>query len=311
MNLAIVGFGNHVNRNVLPTLSLLKKVHIGVIVVRDVSKYQELPFKFTTNYREVLRDNSIDAVYIASPISSHFEYAKQALLAGKPVLCEKALTEDLSKTEELVQLSLKTGVKLQEVVMYQYHRQFSWVRQYFESFKEGQLVKVSSCFRIPHLKPSDIRYKASEGGGALLDVGFYPISFILSLLGEPTKIHSYTARNPRFEVDLGGSALMEYNGFFAQADWGIGGIYQNKSTIEWEEKKITIDRSFSKPNGLQTTCEIEENGIPSEKIVINPDDHFRNLFQDFFADTAPQEAHLSTIIQRAKIANTVKNNHCA
>jgi predicted dehydrogenase len=306
--LAIIGFGDHVQRNILPALNKIDSVSIKYIFVRDIQKYKSLyDFNFIDDFTKILADDEISAVYIATPINNHYQYAKKALEAGKKVLCEKALTTNLTQTEELVEIAKATNTKLQEVVMYQYHNQYLWIKNYLQEKSKSRLLKIHTSFKIPHLPLGNIRYSKEQGGGALLDVGFYPISLLLSLLGMPTSIKSILLSQDDYNVDLFGEAIFSYDGFYGVAEWGIGCQYSNQITLEFEDHKVCIERAFSKPTTLETTVLIKKNNSIQEEIVTNCCDHFFLLFLDFFKDATNDESQLDNILARAKAIDVIKN----
>jgi NDP-hexose-3-ketoreductase len=307
--LAIIGFGDHVQRNILPTLEKLQDIMVKYIVVRDLDKYKhQTNFFFITDLSKVLADKDITSVYIATPISSHYKYVKEALTAGKNVLCEKSLATSFKDSEELVNLAKRTNVKLQEVVMYQYHDQFIWLKNYLKNECNGRLVKIHTSFQIPHLSPDNIRYSKNLGGGALLDVGFYPLSMIISLLGMPNMVKSILTAQPSYSVDLSGIAIFNFKELYAVAEWGIGRLYKNEIILEFEDHQVNVGRAFSKPPSLQTIATITKKNGDREEISINSCDHFYRLFSDFFNDDHNDLEHLDGILERAKIIDAIKNN---
>ncbi len=307
--LAIIGFGDHVKRNILPVLKKLQEVSVKYIVVRNVLKYSDNnDFSFISDFSKVLEDKEITSVYVATPIQCHYKFVEKALIAGKNVLCEKSLTSNFKDSQKLVELAKFKNVKLQEVVMYQFHEQFRWIKNYLEKSTNARLIKVHSSFQIPHLGPENIRYSKSMGGGALLDVGFYPLSMLISLLGVPENVKSSLITQKNYNVDLSGVAILTYGEVYAVAEWGIGRLYENGTTLEFEDHKVVVERAFSKPSSLQTKITITKNSGDKESILINPDDHFYNLFANFFNNNNNAPQHLNNIIERAKLIETIKTN---
>lgn len=306
--LVIVGFGNHVQKNVLPVLSKIKEIEVKYVVITNLEKYtKNNEYTFIDNIKIALEDEDITTVYIATPISLHYQFAKAALLAGKRVLCEKTLTDNLDDTQELVQIARSKGIKLQEVVMYHYHRQFKWIKNYFGDKANGRLVKVHAKFQIPHLKKDDIRYNKELGGGALLDVGFYPLSLVHAICGMPAGFTSSLFHQNGYDVDLLGAAIFNYNKFYSIAEWAIGSQYKNEVFLEFEDHNVFIERAFSKPSTLETKAVITKNGKICNEIIIDSDDQFYNLFTDFIKDD-DFLGDLEGIIERAKLIEYIKDN---
>ena len=306
--LAIIGFGDHVQRNILPVLDKIREVTVKYIVVRNVETQFYKNALFTSNFSEVLEDLDVTSVYIATPIQSHFSFVKKAILAGKNVLCEKPLTTNLKDSKELVGLAQSNNVKLQEVVMYEFHEQFQWIKNYLHRAKNSRLIKIESRFQIPHLAPKNIRYSKKKGGGALLDIGFYPLSMLISLLGTPGNVKASIVTQKNYSVDLSGLAILTYGEVYGVAEWGIGRIYKNEVTLEFEDHKVVVDRAFSKPSSFETKAIITKASGETVSVLINPDDHFYNLVTDFFSNNSNVVQHLNSIIERAKLLDVIKNN---
>lgn len=282
ISLGIVGFGNHVNKNILPALNKINDICIEAVYVRNTEKYAQAGFDNSLKIKSTdLLDSSLaNWIYVSTPIASHFEYVKRALKLGKNVICEKPLTDSFEKTQELFDLAIKYKCKLHEVCMYTHHKQYEYLKALVEKLND-EIKTVHVKFSIPHLEKNDIRYQKEFGGGALLDVGYYPISIIVNLFGMPLSIQSIKTSEYGYDVDLLGSSILEYNSFFCIAEWGIGVPYSNKLTIESSDRSFTFSRIFSKPPSLKSSVEISK-GFDNELIEIGEDDQFVNMFLEIF-----------------------------
>jgi len=277
--IALIGFGKHATKNIIPAISRLKDIDVESVYVRKVDNYLAKADEHGVSVKRI--DESINDevqwVYISTPISTHYELIRKYLELGKNVICEKPLTDDLKKTRVLFELAKQEGVKLYEVNMYHYHRQFEHLKNTI-SENLGTLKKVNARFTIPHLPKDDIRYQNKMGGGSLLDVGFYPISIITSLFGSPTNIHSTQFSEVGYKVDLFGSAIFEFGSFYCIAEWGIGLPYTNEVIVTTEKQIIKYDRIFSKTETIQTFVKIKE-GLDTYTVDIGNDDHFVNMLR--------------------------------
>ena len=224
--------------------------------------------------------NNVDWVYIGTPISSHYNLCKKYLKKGKSIICEKPLTQNYMKTKELCDLAESLNLRLHEVCIYKNHKQFHHMVNSLDK-KQSSLRSACFKFKIPHLNPKDIRYNKKKGGGALLDLGYYPISIILSIFGYPKKITSTSFSEKGYEVDLSGAAIFKYEKFYCIAEWGIGMPYENTATIVFTDSRETYDRIFSKPLSLNTSVLIED-GFSANDIAIGHDDQICNMFRDIF-----------------------------
>lgn len=279
IEVAVIGFGNHVVKNILPAISRLEDVCVESVYVRDPSKYFDKALNHGLTVRHINESvgEGVEWIYISTPISTHYDLAKKYLELGKNVICEKPLTDSLEKTKELLKLSESKGVCLYEVCMFQYHKQYEHLRG-FISNNIDSLKTLSAKFTIPHLAKDDIRYVKRLGGGALLDVGYYPISLLVLLFGKPNNVKATKLSEDGCEVDLIGSAIFEYDNFYCIAEWGIGLPYSNEVTAITESKVVKYDRAFSKPETYRTKAQIRE-GFESSEIDIGDDDQFVNMFK--------------------------------
>jgi NDP-hexose-3-ketoreductase len=281
MKLAIVGFGNHVIKNILPALKKIENIQIEAIYVRDIEKYQNKAQENQVKLASVdkLGNMTADWVYISTPISTHYTFAKQALMLNKNVICEKPLTESVEKSQELQELAKSQNCILHEVCMYLHHRQYQYLAELVATNKP-KIKSVTARFTIPHLDKEDIRYNEELAGGALLDVGYYPISIMINLFGKPSSIQSIKHSEAEYKVDLSGCAILNYDDFYCIAEWGIGLPYSNELTLVLAEEKYQFNRIFSKPASLNTTVDVF-SGFKHQVIEIGNDDQFKNMLGSF------------------------------
>src|SRR5690606_1917341 len=117
---------------------------------------------------------------------------------------------------------------------------------------EGErLLGIRARFSIPELPRSDIRYDKQLGGGALLDVGYYPLSLVGSLLGYPEKLAVAGHRSVELGVDLSGHALLTYDDVGCHCFWAIGASYANEIELSFTDSSYYVPRAFSKPPDLE------------------------------------------------------------
>jgi predicted dehydrogenase len=143
------------------------------------------------SYEALVADQDIDAVYVASPHSHHFEQARMALLAGKPVLVEKAFTQNAAQASALIDLARESGLLLVEAMWSRFLPHYDIVRQLLADGTLGEVQTVISDHgQHFELEPSHRLLNPALAGGALLDLGIYPISFTSFVLGAPEEIQA-------------------------------------------------------------------------------------------------------------------------
>jgi predicted dehydrogenase len=134
-------------------------------------------------YQKLIDDPAVDALYIPLPNSLHAEWTISALRAGKPVLCEKPLCGTLAETERVLGVAAETGTPLWEAFVFPFHDQFAQVTRLLADGAIGELREIQSDFHFSLGRADNIRLSADLAGGALNDVGCYPVRLALELFG--------------------------------------------------------------------------------------------------------------------------------
>ncbi|MGD0687162.1 MAG: Gfo/Idh/MocA family oxidoreductase [Streptosporangiaceae bacterium] len=134
-------------------------------------------------YQRLIDDPAVDALYIPLPNALHAEWTISALRAGKPVLCEKPLCVTLAETERVLAVAEETGTLLWEAFVFPFRDQFSRLTGLLAGGAIGELREIQSSFHFQLSRGDDIRLSSELGGGALNDVGCYPVRLALELFG--------------------------------------------------------------------------------------------------------------------------------
>ena len=134
-------------------------------------------------YQALIDDPDIDALYIPLPNSLHADQTIKALRAGKPVLCEKPLCGTLAEAEQVLAVARETGTLLWEAFVFPFHAQFAAVQKLLADGAIGELLEIQSDFHFMVRNPANIRLARDLDGGALNDVGCYPVRIALELFG--------------------------------------------------------------------------------------------------------------------------------
>jgi len=140
-------------------------------------------------YAALVADPAVDVVYVATPHSEHREHALLAIAAGKHVLVEKAFTRNAIEAAEVIQAARAAGVFLMEAMWTRFLPHVAALRRVIERGEIGDVVRVEADFGgSPPYNPTDPNFNPALAGGALLDLGVYPIAFAQDLLGTPTGV---------------------------------------------------------------------------------------------------------------------------
>jgi len=284
---AVWGVGNHAQRNTLPALSQCQAVRLVGLTTRNERVRDEQARKWGCKTwatpRDMLGDPDVDVVYLATPVGLHHEHGLLVLQAGRHLWCEKSLTPSLDASQELVEVSAELDLALCEAFMYLHHPQFRQLLDWILEAEIGQIRSINSRFGFPHLSPDDIRYIAELGGGALLDIGCYPLSAALTIAGEdPDCVHAVLDRDEGYAVDTAGAALLRFpSGISALLEWGFGRAYRNELEVWGEDGTITAERAFSKPPDFspRTVLQRQDGTVVDDEIP--PANHFVRMFDAF------------------------------
>ena len=226
-----------------------------------------------TDYAELLAKASVDFVYIGLVNSAHFDYAKQALLAGRNVILEKPSTASYAETKELAKLAVEKGLYLFEAVTLLHMPNFEGIRQ---SLNEIGDIKLIQC----NYSQYSSRYDAyKEGkvlpaldpamyGGALYDINIYNLNFVIGLFGAPEAIH-YTANKGFNGVDTSGVLLLQYTDFTAVCVGAKDSESPCGITIQGDKGYIRVDGA---PNVL-TNFTLAVKGQKEKKMALNAYTH--------------------------------------
>ncbi|MET9970784.1 Gfo/Idh/MocA family oxidoreductase [Streptomyces sp. NPDC006356] len=160
-------------------------------------KYGIAPGHRHTSYEDLAADDSVDIVYVASPHSHHHEHTLLFLNAGRPVLCEKAFALDATQAAEMVAVARERGLFLMEAMWSRFLPSHVKIRELLAegAIGEVQSVEADFGFRFP-TDPGHRLFDPALGGGALLDLGVYPISLAAMVLGTPDRITAYGTLGP-------------------------------------------------------------------------------------------------------------------
>jgi predicted dehydrogenase len=154
------------------------------------------------DYAQAIEDPTVDAVYIALPITAHHRWTLEALSAGKHVLCEKSFACNAAEAQEMADAAVRAGRVVMDAFHYRYHPLFLRAREIYQSGALGRIQEINATFHVPVNDPDDIRMNYATAGGVTMDIGCYPISWIRHLTGlEPVSVAARAETGPA-DVDV-------------------------------------------------------------------------------------------------------------
>jgi predicted dehydrogenase len=143
------------------------------------------------DYAALVARDDLDLVYVALPASGHAEWSIKALQAGKAVLCEKPFAMNAAEAQAMVAAGEKAGLPLIEAYHYRYHPVMVETVRLIRDGAIGRLIDAEAAFNVPiPFQPTELRWLPETGGGALMDLGCYPLHALRSAMGEEPKVVS-------------------------------------------------------------------------------------------------------------------------
>lgn len=200
------------------------------------------------SYEALANDPEVDVVYIATPHGMHYENMLMCLNAGKHVLCEKAFTLNARQAAEVIALAREKKLFLMEAMWTRFLPAVVELRRVLMEGSIGEVRVFQADFSFPPRFDATSRlFAPALGGGSLLDLGIYPVSFASMLFGEPERIVS-AAHLGSTQVDMQMSAIMVYpDGKIATALSSLECSGANRASIQGRLGRIEIEREFFHP----------------------------------------------------------------
>jgi predicted dehydrogenase len=204
----ILGAARIAVTKVIPAMQRCQFAEIAAIASRDLPRARATGIpKAYGSYQELIDDPEIDAVYIPLPNHLHVPWSLRAARAGKHVLCEKPIALSADEARQLLGFPVKIG----EAFMVRTHPQWMRVAELVREKRIGELRVVEGFFSYDNRDPANVRNVAEWGGGALLDIGCYPVTLSRILFGEePRRVTAAIDRDPQFKTDRLTSAILEF-----------------------------------------------------------------------------------------------------
>lgn len=205
--------------HMLPALARSNTSAIHAIASRDPAKAQDQAARFNAarwfdDYDALLADPDIEGVYIPIPTAQHTEWAIRAAEAGKHVFCEKPIAMKAADIDHIIATRDRTGRVITEAFMVWYHPQWHKVRDLIASGAIGRLRQVTGGFSFYNTDPGNTRNIPEMGGGALPDIGVYPVVTTLMTTGsEAQRIEAQVEYSAEFGTDIYARAAVAFEGF--------------------------------------------------------------------------------------------------
>ena len=199
----IIGAGDIVRRRVAPAINNLPNCGLTAIARASADRAEEFAREFGakrwySDWRELVKDDEVDAVYVATPVYLHARQTIAAAEAGKNVLCEKPMAMNAAECDEMIAACEANGVKLGVAYYRRFYPVLARVRELLALGAIGRpVVAQINSFEYVDISPGDPRHwfleKAKNGGGPMMDFGCHRLEVLTNLFGSVRRISSLTA----------------------------------------------------------------------------------------------------------------------
>ena len=289
---------------VIPAMQQAELCEITAIASRDLGKAKAAADKLGIasaygSYEELLSDPNIDAIYNPLPNHLHVPWSIRALEAGKHVLCEKPIGLTSAEGQQLVDAGKQhPKLKLMEAFMYRHHPQWLRARQIVRDGGIGELCTIQSAFSYFNDDAGNIRNLPDIGGGAMMDIGCYPISLSRFLFDkEPDRVFGTVDFDPRFKTDRLASVILDFGSGTSAFTCSTQLAPYQRVHIFGSEGRVEIEIPFNAPS--DTPCKMwHQRGEEIEEILLDTCDQY-GIQGDLFARAILDNTEVPTAIEDA------------
>ncbi len=262
----VLGAAKIARTKVIPAMQRGAWSEVTAIASRDAERARSeaaamhIP-KSYGSYEELLADPDVDAIYNPLPNHLHVPWTVRAAEAGKHVLCEKPIGLNAAECRTLADVQKRTGVLIGEAFMVRLHPQWRRARELVRSGEIGDVQSILAMFSYFNRDPKNIRSVAEWGGGALMDIGCYPIQVSRFVLDrEPRRVVALMERDPEMEIDRLTSAILDFPSVQVVFTCGTQMCPGQRVQITGSTGQITLEIPFNAPNDRPTRLLLDRTG---------------------------------------------------
>jgi len=247
----VLSTSRHAAATWIPACQASQRCEVVAVASRDASRARQyasehgIPRSFG-DYESLLASPDVDAVYIPLPNHLHKEWTIKAAGAGKHVLCEKPLGLDAAQAEEMVAACHAAGVTLAEAFQWRHHPHAERTRELLQDGAIGDLRLIEAGFTFPLGRDGDVRWDPAKGGGALYDVGCYPVALARYVTGgEPLSVTAQATWGQTGVDDLLVATLEFPGGVFAKLHGGFNLPLDRYFRLVGTEGSLLVDYAYN------------------------------------------------------------------
>ena len=319
IRIGIIGCSTIAKSSTIPAILKSANCELAFVGSRSNDKAKKIAQEFGCekygSYEDVLDDDSIDAVYISTPVGTHEEWVIKSAQTGKHILCEKSSTTSFDSAKKMIRVCKEKNVRLMEGFMFRFHPSHRKVNEFINDGTIGKIFSFSSKYGFPPISKDNIRYDKSLGGGILNDAGCYPINASRMLFeSEPEGILCNLVIDREKQVDTKAVIFMDFSdGRHSQSAVGYDLFYQSAYSLWGSEGSLSLTRAYNVPPDMHVMLDVNANNF-QEKISIDTADHFQlmiNSFCDELQNTQSSQYNFeSDLLNQARVmeAARISNN---
>ena len=257
------------------------------------ARHFEVPRAYGS-YEQLLADDEIEAVYVGTPNAAHAQWAIAAARAGKHVLCEKPLGVSRAEAETMFAAAREHDVWLMEAFMYRFHPRTLRLTEIVAAGEIGTPALVRASFGFAVTDPANVRLSAELAGGALMDVGCYPVNAARMIAG-PVRAATATARWQDVDVTLAG-VLDHTGGALSLVSCSLVSGRHNELEVVGSDGVITVPDAFT-PSKDRPSTMLVTRGTDTEEQTFAPVDQYTLEAEGFAALVAAGHEAAATLPQ--------------
>jgi predicted dehydrogenase len=263
----ILSTANIALKKVIPAMQRSPWCEITAIASRDLSRAREAAEELKIpnaygSYEELLADDSIEAIYNPLPNHLHVPWTVKAAEAGKHVLCEKPIALNADEAQTLIDARDRYGVRIQEAFMVRMHPQWLEARRLIREGRIGELRSITCFFSYFNPDPANIRNQLEIGGGALMDIGCYPITISRWILEtEPRRVLGLIERDPEFGTDNLTTVVLDFPNGHSTFTCSTRLAPYQRMIFHGTERRIEVLIPFNAPNDRPTQILVDDETI--------------------------------------------------
>lgn len=290
LNWGILGTAKIAVEKVVPAMAGSELQQVSAIASRSHEKAKAAAQKLGIakaygSYEELIADPDIDVIYIPLPNHLHAEYTIKCMEAVKHVLCEKPIALKSEDVLRMIATQKRTGVKAGEAFMVKTHPQWLRTRELVQSGALGKVQLIQGFFSYFNTKPENIRNIADFGGGAIWDIGCYPVTTARFVLGEePLRVVSQIEYDADFGTDKLVSVVMQFPS--AQMTFSVSTqlVPHQRMRFFGEQQELEVKIPFNAPNDRATELRLHAGDLLQEKgetLTFARNDQYRIMTEAF------------------------------